>query len=170
MNFADASPESKLNAASVMTAIMELRIPLPNFTNCPLTSHSKCWSMKSHHGGPDRRCALIPCRVWNSYIASSRFPRSPSGTTILHNAGQSRWTAFNVCFCSGSCSGLGHVGLPQFRAAYSAATLISLSRRRRFRPAVWPAGIARVFGRVCPVYLRPDNRPRSWTAVGVTRF
>ena len=66
------------------------------------------------------------------------------------------------------CSAMGR-GLPISRR-YSAATLISLSRRRRFRPAVWPAGIARVFGTVCPVYLRPDNRPRSWTAVGVTRF
>jgi hypothetical protein len=106
-------------------------------------------------------CSNLALAVVNmTLIATARFSRpvtcaqqTPHRPAMPHVNSFKRKT---VSFCS---------AMP-----YSAATLISLSRRRRFRPAVWPAGTARVFGTVCPVYLRPDNRPRSWTAVGVTRF
>ena len=120
-------------------------------------------SQKAAGSGGCRRC-LAP-------IGHRQHTQKEPGPAYRPDRCAENLTGLLQCrFCSGSCSEFGPVGLPQFRAANSAATLISLSRHRCFRPAVWPAGIARVFGRVCPVYLRPDNRPRSWTAVGVVRF
>ena len=116
-------------------------------------------------------CENLKCRRCLAAIGHRQHTQKEPGPAYRPDRCSENLTGLLQCLLfSGSCSGFGPVGLPQFLAAYSAATLISLSRRRRFRPAAWPAGIARVFGRACPVYLRPDNRPRSWTAVGATRF
>src|SRR5262245_44465536 len=48
------------------------------------------------------------------------------------------------------------------RASLRTAAFISSCRSRHFRPVVSLARIPQVFGTLCPIYPRADNRTPSW--------